>query len=142
LSELEREKLEGQRLANEISQTKLRRLREEVKETREVKFVYDHTLTVLRQKMLRWPGLAVREPELLRLMDHVQLHAVRMAFDKFIRARLDEVADAFTKGLWSPGAVIREITGEVEPSQKDLDAAARKKSRANAKRRERRKVKP
>ena len=40
LTELEQEKLKGQQLANEIAQTKLRQVHEEVLERREVKFVF------------------------------------------------------------------------------------------------------
>jgi hypothetical protein len=81
LSELEREKLKGQRLANEISQTRLKRLRGEVKETHEVKFVYDTTLLVIQQAMRRWPSLVVRVPE-LRALSHEQIFAIRMSLDK------------------------------------------------------------
>ena len=49
LTELEEAKLKGQRLANDISQTKLRRLRSEVLEKREVKFVNETMSVVLRQ---------------------------------------------------------------------------------------------
>ena len=61
LTELEREKLKGQRLANEIAQTKLRRLHEEVLEKREVKFVTETMSIVLRQELMRAPAQAVTD---------------------------------------------------------------------------------
>jgi hypothetical protein len=140
LSELEKEKLQGQRLANDIARTKLRRLHEEILERREVKFVFDTTLIVLRREMMRWPSLVVREPE-LRSLSHEQIFAIRMSADKFIRAELNKATDTLEKALRSPRAVIAEMTGEEEPSQKEVDAAGRKRARTNAKRRERRKAK-
>jgi hypothetical protein len=141
LSELEKEKLKGQRLANDIARTKLRRLHEEILERREVKFVFDTTLIVLRQELMRWPSLVVREPE-LRSLSHEQIFAIRMSADKFIRAELDKATDSLEKALRSPREAIAELVGEEEqPSQKEIDAAARKRARTNAKRRERRKAK-
>jgi hypothetical protein len=135
LTELEREKLRGQQIANEIAQTKLRRLHEEILERREVKWVYETTMIILRQEMMRWPSLAVRAPELLHLLSHEQLHAVRMSFDQFIRAELVKARGTLEKALRSPREVIAEFVGAEEPSQKEVDAMERKKARANARRR-------
>lgn len=61
LTELEKEKLKGQQLANEISQTRLRRLRHDLLEKREVKFVIETMAVVLRQELMRAPSQAVRD---------------------------------------------------------------------------------
>jgi hypothetical protein len=144
LNELEREKLAGQRLANTIAETKLRRLREETLERREVQFVFETTMLVLRRELMRWPSLAVRLPELLRSeLTHAQFHAIAMSLDGFIRAELSKVRVSLEKTLASPREVIAELTGEDEPTPEDVDEAIRKKNRANAKRRAvRRKAKP
>jgi vacuolar-type H+-ATPase subunit H len=85
---------------------------------------------------MRLPSLVVREPGLRRGgLSHEQLHAIRMSADKFVRSVLEKAADTLEKALSSPREVIAEIVGEEEPSQKDIDAAARKKARVNAKRR-------
>jgi hypothetical protein len=142
LTELEKEKLKGQRLANDISATRLKRLRGDLLEKREVKFVTDTMAVVARQELMRLPSLVVRERE-LRGLSHEQLFAIRMSVDKTVRSVLDK-ASGTLEGALNPRAAIAEIVGEEEqaPSQKDIDAAARKKARANAKRRERRGAKP
>ena len=61
LTELEQEKLRGQQLANEIAQTKLRRLHEEILEKKEVKFVTETMSIVLRQELMRAPAQAVTD---------------------------------------------------------------------------------
>jgi hypothetical protein len=138
LTELEKEKLKGQQLANDISQTKLKRLRGDLLERREVAFVIDTMAVVLRQELMRAPSLAVREPE-LRSLSHEQLHAIRMSVDKTVRSVLNKASETLGKAL-SPREAIAEMVGDEQASQKEIDAAARKKARTNAKRRERRKV--
>jgi hypothetical protein len=76
LTELEQEKLKGQRLANEISQTKLRKLRQDLLEKREVKFVAETMAIVLRQELMRLPSLVVGDLRGLRL-SHEQLFTIR-----------------------------------------------------------------
>ena len=132
LTELEKEKLKGQQLANAISQLKLRRSREEVLERREVKFVNETMTIVLRQELMRAPSQAVRDLHGLRL-SHEVLHSIRMSLDKTIRAALARAAETGEKAL-SPRKFIAEFVGEEQPSQKDLDAAARKKAKRAARR--------
>ena len=140
LTELEKEKLKGQRLANDIAQTKLRRLCQDLLERREVKFVNETMAVVLRQELMRAPSQAVIDLRDFRLT-HEILFAIKMSVDKTIRAALDRATDTLEKAL-NPKKVIAELVGEErQPSQKDIDAAARKKARVNAKRRtERRKA--
>jgi phage terminase small subunit len=139
LTELEEEKLKGQRLANEIAQTKLRRLHEEVLEKREVKFVTETMAVVLRQELMRLPSDVVRDLRSLHL-SHEQVFSIRMSVDKTVRSALAKAAATLERAL-SPREAIAELVGEErQPSQKDIDAAARKKARVNAKRRVRRKV--
>jgi hypothetical protein len=134
LTELEQEKLKGQRLANEISQTKLRKLRQDLLEKREVKFVAETMAIVLRQELMRLPSLVVGDLRGLRL-SHEQLFTIRTSVDKTVRCALDKAADTLERAL-NPRDVIAELVGEERrPSQKDIDAAARKKARVNAKRR-------
>ena len=139
LNELEKEKLKGKQLNNEISETKLRRIREEVLEKREVAFVLETMLIVLRQELMRAPSMAIKDLRDLHLGQEV-LFAVRMSVDKVVRSVLQAAADTAQKAL-SPKKVIAELTGAEEPSQKEVDAAQRKKARKNARRRVIRRVK-
>jgi hypothetical protein len=138
LSELEKEKLKGQQLANEIAQTKLRRIREDLLERSEVRFVNETMSVVLRQELMRIPSQVVSDLRGLHL-SHEQLFVIRMSVDKTVRSALDKAATTLERAL-NPRDVIAELVGEKEPSKKDIDAAARKKARANAKRRVRRKT--
>jgi hypothetical protein len=133
LTELEKEKLKGQRLANDIARTKLRRLCDDLLEKREVKFVTETVAVVLRQELMRLPSDVVRDLHSLRL-SYEQLFSIRMSADKTVRSALAKAADTLERAL-NPREAIAELVGEERPSQKDLDAAARKKARVNAKRR-------
>lgn len=138
LTELEKEKLKGQQLANEIAQTKLRRLRHDLLEKREVRFVVETMAVVLRQELMRLPSLVLAELRGMRL-GHEQLFAIRMSADKTVRGALEKASVTLERAL-NPREAIAELVGEEGPSQKEIDAAARKKARANAKRRAVRKV--
>ena len=128
LTELEKEKLKGQQIANAVSQLKLRRIREEVIEKREVKFVNETMAVVLRQELMRAPSQAVRDLHSLHL-GHEVLFTIRMSLDKTVRSALAKAAATLEKAL-NPREAIAELVGEERrPSQKDLDAAARKKKR-------------
>ena len=133
LTALEEEKLAGQRLANEISQTRLRKLRQDLLEKREVRFVVETMAVVLRQELMRLPSLVAGDLRSLHL-SHDQLFLIRMSVDRTVRSALGKAAETLERAL-TPRDVIAELVGEKkEPSQKDVDAAARKKARANAKR--------
>jgi hypothetical protein len=134
LTELEQEKLQGQRITNRISETRLKRLRGDVLEKREVVFVISNAMVILRQALMRLPALVVRAQE-LRDLTHEQRHAIRMSLDKAIRTALGEASEALGKA-GNPREAIAEIVGEAQPSQKDIDAMAMKKARTNARRRE------
>ena len=125
LTELEQEKLKGQQIANDISQTKLRRLRAVLLEKREVKFVTETMAVVLRQELMRLPSQAVAD---LRgqSLTHEQLFSIRMSVDKTVRSALAKAADTLRRAL-NPREAMAELVGEEHPSQKDLDAAARKR---------------
>jgi hypothetical protein len=133
LTELEKEKLKGQQLANDIAQTKLRRLRDELLERREVKFVNETMAVVLRQELMRLPSQVVRDLRGAGL-SHELLFSIRRSVDKTVRSALNTATDTLEKAL-HPREAIAELVGEERPSQKEIDAAARKKARANAKRR-------
>jgi hypothetical protein len=139
LTELEREKLKGQQLANDISQTRLARLRRDLLERREVVFVVENALVILRQQVMRLPSLVCGELRRSSL-SREQLFAIRMSMDNAAREFLSEVVAALGKA-GDPQEAIAEIVDEPQPSQKEIDAAARRKARTNTKRRERRKVK-
>lgn len=139
LTELEEEKLKGQRLANEIAETKLRRLHEEVLEKREVKFVVDTMAIVLQQQIMRrTPNQVVTDLRGMNL-SHEVLHTIKMSVDKTLRAELDRASTAAEKALNAREAYA-ELTGQREPSEKAVDKAKRKKARVNARRRVLRKV--
>ena len=138
LSELEREKLKGQQIANDIAETRLRRIHEEVLEKREVKFVVETMSIVLRQELMRAPAQAITDLRGQNLT-HDQLHAIKMSLDKTVRTALGNADDTLTKALNAREAYA-ELTGQREPSPKAVAAAKRKKERANAKRRVRRKA--
>jgi uncharacterized protein YigA (DUF484 family) len=137
LTELEREKLKGQQLANEITQTKLAALRGSLLDRREVKFVVETMAIALRQELMRLPSAAVRSLRGSNL-SHEVLFSVRTSVEQGVRSALDKASDTLGRAL-SPRAFISEFAGEEQqPSQKDIDTAERRKARANAKRRERR----
>ena len=138
LSELEREKLKGQQLANDIAETKLRRIHGEVIEKDTVEFLVKDTVIKLQQGIMRAASQALIDLRSFNL-PHEQLHAIKMSLDRSFRAELDKMADAFEK-IPTPREAYAEIVGEREPSPKAVAAARRKKARANAKRRVRRKV--
>jgi hypothetical protein len=138
LTELEKEKLNGQRLANDIAQTKLRRLRHDLLEKREVKFVNETMAVVLRQELMRLPSLVMADLRGLHLT-HDQLFSIRMSVDKTVRSALAKASDTLQRAL-NPREAIAELVGEEGPSQKEIDVSARKKARVNARRRAARKV--
>ena len=135
LTELEKEKLKGQQIANDIAQTKLRTLHQDLLERREVRFVVETMAIVLRQDLMRLPSLVVKDLRSLRL-SHEVLFAIRMSVDKTVREALTK-ASAKVMSALNPRKAIAEFVGEKErPSQKEIDAMERKKARANARRRE------
>ena len=107
-------------------------------EKREVKFVTETMSIVLRQELMRAPAQAVSDLRSFNL-PHDQLHAIKISLDKSFRTALGHADDTLRKVL-TPRAAIAEIVGEKEPSQKAVAVAARKKARANARRRAVRKV--
>jgi hypothetical protein len=139
LTELELEKLKGQQIANAISQTKLRQIQRDLLEKREVKFVVDTKLVVLRQELMRAPSQAIVDLRSLHL-SHEQLFSIRTSMDKTVRAALNTATDTLERAL-NPREFIAELVGEEPPSKKDIDAAVRKKAGVNAARRAKRKAK-
>ena len=138
LTELEKEKLKGQQLANEIAQTRLRRIHEDLLERSEVKFVIETMAVVLRQELMRLPSLVAGDFRALHL-SHDQLFSIRVSVDRAVRSALEKAATMLERAL-TPRDVIAELVGAEQPSRKVIDKAARKKARANAKRRVRRKA--
>ena len=139
LTELEEEKLKGQRLANEIAETKLRRLHEEVLEKSEVKLVFETTLLVIRQETMRGPSQAITDLRGLNLSRDA-LFAIKMSLDRTNRSMLDKAEVSLRRALRNPREVYNEMVGIEAPSEKAVKAAARKKERGNAKRAVRRKA--
>ena len=139
LSELEKEKLKGQQLANDIAETKLRRLHEEVLEKSEVRLVNETTIIVLRQELMRAPAQAVTDLRGFNLSREL-LFTIRMSLDKTVRSLLDKAEVSLRRALNSPRDAFAEMVGVEQPSKKVIDKAARKKTRVNARRRAVRKV--
>jgi hypothetical protein len=139
LTALELEKLKGQQLANDISQTRLKRLRGDSLERREVKFVTDTMAVVLQQELMRLPSLVVKDLRRVVELSREQLFSIRQSVDATVRCALEKASDTLATAL-SPREAIAELVGDEQPSQGEIDQAARRKARTNAKRRERRKV--
>jgi hypothetical protein len=121
-----------------LRETELARKREELIDKKIVEFLVADTIVKLRQGLMRAPAQAITDLRSFNL-PHDQLHAIKMSLDKTFRAELGKAEDALNK-VPAPRAAYAEIVGEREPSQKAVVAAARKKARANARRRAMRKV--
>ena len=107
LSELEKEKLKGQQLANDIAQTKLRRLHEEVLEKSEVRLVNETTIIVLRQELMRAPSQAVTDLRGFNLSREL-LFTIRMSLDKTVRSLLDKAEVSLRRALKARGRFRRD----------------------------------
>ncbi|MGA7214789.1 MAG: hypothetical protein WBX20_11305 [Terrimicrobiaceae bacterium] len=107
-------------------------------EKREVKYVVETALVVLRQELMRLPSQAITDLRSFNL-PHDQLHAIRTSADKTVRNALGNAVVTLKKAL-SARTAYMELTGQREPSQKAVAAARRKKERANANRSARRKA--
>ena len=106
-------------------------------EKREVKYVVETALVVLRQELMRLPSQAITDLRSFNL-PHDQLHAIRTSADKTVRNALGNAVVTLKKAL-SARTAYMELTGQREPSPKAVAAARRKKERANANRSARRK---
>jgi hypothetical protein len=136
-SALERKKETHQEILNEISSLRLKKLRGELVDKREVDFVVSTAIITLRAQLLRLPLLVVSE---LRELSHDQLHGIRMRTERAVHAFLEEACAALSKAV-DPRSAIAELeenesNGEV--SRAKQDALARKRSVANQKRRAKR----
>ena len=139
-SGLERKKETHQEILNEISSLRLKKLRGELVDKREVEFVVSTAIITLRAQLLRLPLLVVAE---LRELNHDQLHAIRMRAERAVHAFLEETSEALIKAI-DPRSAIAELEEEDsngEVTRAKQDALARKRSLANAKRRAKRKAK-
>jgi hypothetical protein len=82
---------------------------------------------------MRLPSQVVRDLRGVSLSDEL-LFSIRMSADKTVRSALDKATDTLEKAL-NLRKAMAELIGEERPSEKDIDAAARKKAHVNAKRR-------
>jgi len=91
---MEEAKTEALKLQNELSRVKLEKLRGDLLERREVIFVVEHTLVVLRQRILGLPALVCAE---LRELDHNQLYAIRRKVEGVVDDALTQAADTLVQ---------------------------------------------
>jgi hypothetical protein len=139
-SGLEQKKETHHEILNEISSLRLKKLRGELIEKREVEFVVSNAIITLRAQLLRLPLLVVAE---LRELSHDQLHAIRVRTERAVHAFLEETSAALSRAV-EPRSAIAELeeqdsNGEVTRAKQD--ALARKRSLANQKRLAKRKAK-
>jgi hypothetical protein len=104
-SALERKKETHQEILNEISAIRLKKLRGELVDKREVEFVVSNAIITLRAQLLRLPLLVVAE---LRELSHDQLHAIRMRTERAVHAFLEETSAALSKAV-DPRSAIAEL---------------------------------
>jgi hypothetical protein len=99
-------------------------------ERREVKFVIEHALTVLRTQVLRLPFLIWTE---LQEFDHNQRHAIRLRVEKEVDGALKSMAETLVQAINAADAFAQLADEGVVA---DEDARARKQAAINTKRRE------
>ena len=135
--ELDRERIEGLRLSNEIQRVKLQRLGGDMVDKREVTFALSHMLLLLRSQILTVPQLVASE---LRDLDTQAQHRVRMRVEDAIHGFLEQLAENMERTINSEEFIAeleRNLTGngkkddDTEKLRKDLA-----KKRRTAKRHE------
>jgi hypothetical protein len=130
---MEEAKTEALKLQNELSRVKLEKLRGDLLEKREVIFLVEHTLVVLRQRILGLPALVCAE---LRELDHNQLYAVRRKVEGVVDDALTQAADTLVQAVQPGGFIARMNAEEDGPVIEDtIDARDCKRAAVNAKRR-------
>ena len=134
-------KAENLKLANEIARTRLLAIRKDLLDRRQVRFVVQNALVVLRDNLLRLPGILAGN---LRGLEPGVAHGIRQEIERRVRVFLHETTEALQKSV-DPESVIADLEsdGQQDPEvvQREADAAALERNRANAKRREKRKAK-
>jgi hypothetical protein len=130
-ADLEREKTEALRLSNEVQRTKLAKLNGDVVGRKEIQFTVGFALARLRENILRLPNLVSAE---LRGLDRAVVHGVRMRVDQRIRRVLEELGESLALAVSAPDFIDR-MNGDAETDVAKA-AAERKRSVANARRRE------
>jgi hypothetical protein len=128
--ELDREKIEGLRLQNAISRTKLAKLSGDVLDRRQVEFVVSSALVTLRQRILALPGKICAG---IHGLNNTELHTVRMQVERVADGALEELADTLGKTV-NPKAFIDELAGEDAEGEEAKAARIRKETQAKAKR--------
>ena len=135
---MEEAKTEALKLQNELSRVNLEKLRGDLLERREVIFVVEHTLVVLRQRILGLPALVCAE---LRELDHNQLYAIRRKVEGVVDDALTQAADTLVQAVQPGGFIARMNAEEDRPVIEDtIDARDRKRAAVNARRRAKRRA--
>jgi hypothetical protein len=136
-----KQKADGQQILKGIARTKLKKLRGDLLDRREVEFVVGNAIATLRPHLLRLPLLIASE---LRELSHDQLHAIRMRVERAVDSFLEEASESLGKAI-DPRAAIAELEAEdnvgqdsAEVTRGKEDALARKRVIANEKRRAKR----
>lgn len=132
---LDRERIENLRLQNEINRSKLRKLNGDVVDKREVTFMLEQTLALLRTQILTVPQLV--SAELRGSLDNTQAHAIRMRVEKAIHGFLEQLAENMERAIRSD-EFIAELERNLAGNGHDDDLAKFKQDLAKRKRTEKR----
>jgi hypothetical protein len=132
--ELDRERIENLRLANEIQRVKLQRLGGDMVSKREVTFALGHMLLLLRTQILTIPALV--SAEMRGILDPVKAHDVRQRVERSVHGFLTQLAENMEATINS-----EEFIEKLEASlsgKTDEDAAQLKHDFAKRRRTEKR----
>jgi hypothetical protein len=126
---LDRERIEGLRIANAIARAKLQRLDGELVSKREVTFALSHALILLRTQILTVPGLVSAE---LRDLDNAQQHRVRTRIEDVVHRFLTQLAENMEAAMHS-AEFFEKLKAELA-GKTDDDAAKLKRDLAKQRR--------
>jgi hypothetical protein len=96
----EQRKADGQEIQNEILRTRLKKLRGELVERREVEFVIGMAMAALREQILRLPLLVAAE---LRELSSDRVFAIRTRIEHGVHNFLEEASETLCKAVDEPG---------------------------------------
>ncbi len=130
--DLEAAKTEALQLANEVTRTKLARLRGDVVGRKEIQFTIGFALARCREDILRLPNLVAAE---LRGFDRDVVYGVRQRVDARIRRVLEGLAESLALAVSTPDFLAKMNGDDVVITDAAKIAADRKRDHANAKRR-------
>ena len=128
--ELDRERIENLRLANEIQRVKLQRLGGDMVSKREVTFALGHMLLLLRTQILTIPALV--SAEMRGILDPVKAHDVRQRVERSVHGFLTQLAEHMEAAMNSE-EFFEKLEAELA-GRKDEDTEKLKRDLAKQKR--------